>query len=270
MRDITERSWIIMDGIDTTPLLTIIVPSYNQAKLLPKLLDSLLNQTRKDFRVIVGDDFSTDNTDEVLRDYFPKFKEAGIKFMTIRRLQNLGVQEHAKSLLAEVDTKYVALLEGDDWAFPERVETQLEFLEANPDWGAHHSDIEMVYENGVVTYGYWNLCGGYPIQSPMTFIWLLQNNRIFVCSLMARTELFKKAFDYDVLIEKGIKLGDYYACLHLTKLTKIGYTDKVLAGYLNRHDSASHSMTREELLSETYKAQQAARDDFGALERQWT
>lgn len=259
--------------------LTFLSPVYNQAKFLPTLLDGYLNQTRKDFRVIIGDDCSTDNTQDILRSYQPKFKEAGIPLMLIRNYNNKGVQRQAKLLLRETkqvqypdfsyDTEFTALLEGDDFCLPDRVETQLRFLEENPEWGAHHSDIIMEYEDGHIVDSFWTQLGGYPIQVPMTFDWLLMNNRIFTASFMARTDLFKTVFDYDTLIKKNIKLGDYYAFLHLTKLTKIGYTSKPLAVYRNHSSSASHSMSHEELIKATAYAREEAIKDFGGIPQQW-
>lgn len=256
--------------------LNVLIPAYNAQGYLPRLLDSLLGQTFKDFAIYISDDASTDRSWEIIESYATKFSQAGIPYTRCRNYSNLNVQLNAKGLLDLLEKgylprKYITLIESDDAALPTRFEEQINFLEENESLGfsACHSDVQMIYEDGTVTDGFWDLCGGYPIQTPMTFDWLLQNNRVFVCSLMAETNLFKKVFNYQTLIDKEIKLGDYYAALHLTKLTKLGYIPKPLAIYTNRHDSASHSMTREELLNETWKAQELARQDFGHLPQQW-
>lgn len=80
------------------PFITILTPTYNRASLLPRLFDSLLRQTYKDFEWIVVDDGSTDNTQEVLAglkgrcgDAFPMtclYKENGGKHTAV----NMGVQ----------------------------------------------------------------------------------------------------------------------------------------------------------------------------------
>ncbi len=92
------------------PYITILTPAYNRASLLPRVFDSLLRQTFKNFEWIVVDDGSTDNTQEVLAslkercgDTFPMtclFKENGGKHMAI----NMGVKHASGELFFIVDS----------------------------------------------------------------------------------------------------------------------------------------------------------------------
>ncbi len=58
-----------------TPKVPLIKPTYNRADLLPRAIESVLNQTFKDFELIIVDDGSTDNTKEIVQEYQKKMKE---------------------------------------------------------------------------------------------------------------------------------------------------------------------------------------------------
>ena len=59
------------------PLVSVIIPMYNSAKFIPQTLESLLNQTLKNFEVVVVDDCSTDNSVEVVENFATKFNTGG-------------------------------------------------------------------------------------------------------------------------------------------------------------------------------------------------
>lgn len=57
------------------PLISVIIPTYNAEKYLPKAIDSILNQTFKDFEFIIVEDCSSDNSLEIIEKYAHKIKE---------------------------------------------------------------------------------------------------------------------------------------------------------------------------------------------------
>ena len=100
----------------TTPLLTIAVPTYNRAACLSELLTVLADQVKNDPRVelIISDNASTDRTSEVVQD----FVVSGLKVRYIRNAQNIGPDANFLQCFEQARGKYVWLLGDDDLIVP--------------------------------------------------------------------------------------------------------------------------------------------------------
>jgi len=114
------------------PFLTVVVPVYNVEKYLAECLDSLLNQTVMDHKVIVVNDGSKDSSGEIAKDYANKHPEL------IRYVEqvNKGLGAARNTGMALVDTEYVTFLDSDDWwdcMFVEKVKQEFARHEENPD-----------------------------------------------------------------------------------------------------------------------------------------
>ncbi len=113
-------------------ILTIIVPAYNVENYIEQCLNSLINQTDKDFQVILVDDGSTDNTARICRKYESE-SNGWIKYIH-QENQGLGAARNAG--LKYVDTPYVSFLDSDDWQdirFVEKFKRLMEALDFEPD-----------------------------------------------------------------------------------------------------------------------------------------
>lgn len=105
-------------------LLTFIVPAYNAEKYLKECIDSLLNQTVSDQKIILVNDGSTDHTGEIGRDYAEKFPDV----VTYLEQENRGQGSARNKGLALVDTEYVTFLDSDDYQncmFVEKLRNEL-------------------------------------------------------------------------------------------------------------------------------------------------
>lgn len=105
---------------------SIIISSYNAAKYLQECLVSIQAQTFKDFECIVVDDGSTDNTTEI----FSKISDK--RFRLIRLDRNCGISIARNLAIKHANGEYIAVMDADDVAFPERLECQVRFLDAQP------------------------------------------------------------------------------------------------------------------------------------------
>lgn len=127
------------------PTVSVIIPTYNRAHLVGRAIQSVFNQTYQDFEVIVVDDGSTDNTEEVVEN----FRDHRIRYM--RHSENCGYPIPCNTGIKVARGEYIAFLDSDDEWLPEKLRHQLNiFQEANEDVGLVYSGFVRVYANGKV------------------------------------------------------------------------------------------------------------------------
>lgn len=107
-------------------LVSIIMPSYNTAKFIPETIESVLKQTYTNWELIIVDDCSTDNTDEVVK---PFLTDKRIKYL--KNEKNSGAAVSRNYALREAKGKWIAFLDSDDLWLPEKLEKQIAFMEKN-------------------------------------------------------------------------------------------------------------------------------------------
>ncbi len=107
-------------------LVSIITPSYNTAEYIAETIRSVQAQTYKDFEMIIVDDCSTDNTDEVVK---PFLEDGRIKYL--KNEKNSGAAVSRNRALREAKGKWIAFLDSDDLWEPEKLQKQIEFMEKN-------------------------------------------------------------------------------------------------------------------------------------------
>ena len=107
-------------------LLTIYTPTYNRENLLPRLYESLCNQTNKNFKWLVIDDGSTDNTKEIIAQWS---KESPFEITYIYK-KNGGVHTARDLAYSVIDTELLVGIDSDDYAFPLMVENVYKFWNA--------------------------------------------------------------------------------------------------------------------------------------------
>lgn len=111
--------------------ISVIMGIYNCAPTLAEALDSLLAQTFQDFKVIMCDDGSSDNTIEIASEYVNRYPD---KFILIRNDRNMKLAATLNHCLEYADTEYVARMDGDDISLPTRFEKEVDFLDSHPEF----------------------------------------------------------------------------------------------------------------------------------------
>lgn len=111
------------DGIERLEgLVSIIMPSYNTAPYIKETIQSVLNQTYKDWELLIVDDCSTDNTDEVLSEIHDS------RIHIFKNECNSGAAVSRNRALREAKGQWIAYLDSDDLWMPEKLEKQIRFM----------------------------------------------------------------------------------------------------------------------------------------------
>lgn len=108
--------------------ISVLMGIYNCADTLPRALDSLLAQTYKEWKCIMCDDGSDDNTYIIAGQYADKYPN---HFLLIKNDTNQGLNITLNHCLEFADTEYIARMDGDDISLPERFEKEINFLDQN-------------------------------------------------------------------------------------------------------------------------------------------
>lgn len=107
--------------------LSVLMPVYNASLFLKQAIESILNQTYKDFEFIIINDGSTDNSLEIIK----SFNDSRIKI--INNEKNLGIIKSRNIGLESAGGKYIANMDSDDISLPTRFEKQISYFEKHPD-----------------------------------------------------------------------------------------------------------------------------------------
>lgn len=131
--------------------LSIFVPTFNHENYIKTALDSILMQeTKYTYEILVGDDVSQDTTRDILKFYEKKYPG---RFKMFYRKQNMlkNSPDNAGDLMKRCKGKYIVALEGDDfWTDKKKIDTQINFLEDNPEYIAVAHNCIVVDQNSKI------------------------------------------------------------------------------------------------------------------------
>ncbi|MBE2320247.1 glycosyltransferase [Solirubrobacter sp. CPCC 204708] len=126
------------------PRVAVVIPTYNRARWLGGAIESILAQTYKDFRLVVSDNASTDDTAAVVA----RFDDPRLTY--VRRATNCGLNEHYNGWFANVEADYLYMVPDDDRLTPDALAVTVAALEANPRAAMIHAQVDVVDEAGEV------------------------------------------------------------------------------------------------------------------------
>jgi len=130
--------------IDKYPKVSIIGACYNQEKYIGEAIESILNQSFKDFELILVDDASSDNSVEVIEKYL---KDSRIKF--IKHDQNKGISRTFNEAYENARGEYIAFMPGDDVHLEDKLKIQVNYLDKHPNIGAVFGKMEVISSNNL-------------------------------------------------------------------------------------------------------------------------
>ncbi len=109
------------------PLVSVVMPAYNGEKYIGKAIQSILDQTYQDWELIIVDDCGTDKTMEIVNKYKDK------RIQVIHNNKNEGIAFSRNKAIENSRGDYIAILDDDDIALPNRLKIQVDYLDTHPE-----------------------------------------------------------------------------------------------------------------------------------------
>ncbi|MBF0231406.1 MAG: glycosyltransferase family 2 protein [Desulfamplus sp.] len=190
-------------------LVTVVIPTYNNANLLATAIQSVLNQTYKNWEIIVIDNYSNDNTEEVVN----SFDETRIRFLKFR---NNGVIAASRNLgIDNAQGEWIAFLDSDDWWGPKKLEESVSYLKNGYDFVYH--DCFCVNKKKQMLF--LKKLGSRDLNPPVYEDLLLNGNPIFTSSVVTKKNILESVGKMSEKSEK-ITWEDYDTWLLIAQITE--------------------------------------------------
>jgi glycosyltransferase involved in cell wall biosynthesis len=224
---------------DQELILSVLVLSYNQQKTILQTLESVhFQKTNFKFELIISDDASTDDTTRVAENFLSHTKKEHIFYRCLFHKSNKGVIKNFMDGVVQARGKYIAVVAGDDyWIDENKLQSQVNFLEAHPLCGLVHTGFNIFYEAENKTEP--NLLKR---NEGEIFENLLFANQIGALTAMYRRQLALNAFEKNIY-QPQFLMEDYPLWLSIASVSKIGYIDKVTAVWRRSAESLSNSVS---------------------------
>jgi glycosyltransferase involved in cell wall biosynthesis len=228
-----------------SPLVSVIMPVYNYEKYVEEAIESILDQTFRDFEFIIINDGSTDGTATILA----RYQQMDSRIQVYRQ-EHQGIAAARNKGYSFAKGKYVAEMDADDVSFPSRLATEVEYLEKHPEIGVVGTLAKWIDRNGAYLNYY------YPMFTPtlpgaIRWCFMFENCLVHV-SVMIR---------YEILAQLGFcrelqSTEDYDLLVRASSITKIATLPYVLM-YCRLHDMNSTKFYFQQMRQNTVKIMQS-------------
>lgn len=212
-------------------MLSIIVPVYNVETYLDKCLSSILTSTFNDFELIILNDGTKDNSENIINKYIKKYGE---KIVYISK-ENTGLSDTRNVGMSIASGKYIAFVDSDDYIEPNTYELMIKKA-MEKDFDIVASDVKLVYENSnkekVISSNYENdIFNKLEIKKSM----LVQYPAVW-------NKIYKKNILEGITFSKGVWYEDMEFVLKIyPRINSIGVVKKPLYNYLQRMSSITYT-----------------------------
>jgi len=219
------------------PLVSVCMITYNHEPFIRQAVEGVLIQKCTFLtELVIGEDCSTDTTPKICEQYAKQYPGI-IRLLPSGR--NLGMMPNFVRTLQACKGKYIAVCEGDDyWTDSLKLQKQVDFLEANPEYGLVYSDVKIIDKEGndIDQPAHKSIRERY--QEGYIFTELLKGNFITTCSVVFRRELIPM----DIYVsEKSWFIYDYWLWLRVATKSKIHFINEATAAYRFHDGGVSHS-----------------------------
>lgn len=209
------------------PFFSVVIPTYNRASSISRTLRSVADQTFTDIEVIVVDDGSEDNTEDVI--LATRLRHSGIRWKYIRK-KNQGPAASRNVGVNAADGLYVAFLDSDDVWLPKKLEIYNSARLQNPDVGLWYSDYRVVDRHGNFLE---NICSR--VDSSKAYTRLLIENFIGTSTAVVKKSCF---MDVGGFMESLPVSEDYDLWIRICRKFSVGHIAEVLTEYIHQSEGS--------------------------------
>jgi len=209
---------------------------FNGERYLAEAVESIINQSFRDFEFIIIDDGSEDNTWKILSEYGVRDR----RIVLHRNEENIGLTRSLNLGLSLARGEYIARMDADDISLPGRLEWQIQFLDANQEIGVLGGGCQIIDENGELLSERIPPCEDASIKAEL----LIKNNGLGHSEIMARAELLRKVGGYDETIPYA---QDYDLWCRLSPVTQFASLQKIVIKWRNRKSNISNLKRQAQL-----------------------
>ena len=230
-----------LDGFK--PILTVLMPVYNEENFLVESIGSILDQNYYNFELLILDDGSTDNSLKIIKDYAKEDKR--IKILVNKT--NQGEVKCRNRLLKNTKTEFIAWMDADDISLEDRLQHQMDFLKQNSNIDAVGTQYSALGSNVNLPADFTSHYSLSDLEIKTGFI--LGYDFLFPSSLMR----MKKIKQHNIFFDNNCKIStgaDHQYILDCFSFMKFGNLDKVLYQY--RQDSnQTTAINQKQILNNT-------------------
>mgnify|MGYP003969740401 CR=1 FL=1 len=184
-------------------LISIITPSYNSSKFISQTIESVLSQTYENWEMIIVDDMSPDNSNEIIEEFIEK--DSRIKVIKLEK--NSGPAVARNRAIKEANGRYIAFLDADDLWMPEKLEKQIKFMNEN-NLSFTYSSYKLIDEDN-------NDLGEFITKETISY-----NSMLKTCSVGCLTAIYDTEKLGKVFMPNILKRQDYGTWLKILKNIK--------------------------------------------------
>jgi len=217
--------------MNSQPLVSIIVPTYNGAKYIKRAVESVRNQTYKNIEIIITDDASTDETFNIISELGKKDS----RIIILTNEANLGFVKSLNKAAGKAQGKYITRIDDDDfWCDSRKLEKQVGFLETHPDYVLVGGGMIKIDENNREIARYL-----FPEKDKDIRKLILVSGSIAHGTVFFRKEAFEKVKAYD---EQFGFFADIALTLKLGKIGKFYNFQEYFSCYLDKEENSNYKM----------------------------
>lgn len=226
-----------MTDTRSKPRVTIAIPTYNRAnKTLPQTLQSALDQTYENLEIIVSDNCSTDDTEQVVRRF-----GANVKY--VRQAENLGLNGNFNQCIDHATGDYVLLLHDDDLIDADFVEACIDAVGGSSTLGLIRTGIRIISADGAVLFARPNRAVGSSSMPDLMFAWFRNETTQYCCNTLYNTRALRQIGGFG---SRHNLFQDALAQVKLAAMCGHAHVADVKASW-RRHDGNAGSLAKARL-----------------------